>query len=68
MGGRIYTTVNGHKYQVIFGHYVVKFIRVQTGTGIGVTAKQGRLSRPQGDYLKATTPVNTPVRELRNYL
>lgn len=66
MGGRIYTTVNGHKYEVIFGHYVVKFINVQTG--IGVTAKQGRLSRPQGDYLKATTPLNTPVRELKNYL
>lgn len=50
MGGRIYTTVNGHKYEVIFGHYVVKFIEVKTGR------------------LKATTPVNTPVRELQNYL
>lgn len=50
MGGRIYTTVNGHKYEVIFGSYVVKFINVQTGR------------------LKATTPLNTPVRELRNYL
>jgi len=50
MGGRIYTTVNGHKYEVIFGHYVVKFINVSTGR------------------LKATTPLNTPVRELRNYL
>ena len=82
MGGRIYTTVNGHKYEVIFGSYVVKFIRIQTGIGVTAkqgrlsrpqgdylkTAKQGRLSRPQGDYLKATTPVNTPVRELKNYL
>ena len=50
MGGRIYTTVNGHKYEVIFGHYVVKFINVKTG------------------MLKATTPLNTPVRELKNYL
>lgn len=50
MGGRIYTTVNGHKYEVIFGHYVVKFINVKTGK------------------LKATTPVKTPVRELKNYL
>ncbi len=50
MGGRIYTCVNGHKYEVIFGHYVVKFINVRTGR------------------LKATTPVNTPVRELKNYL
>lgn len=31
MGGRIYTCVNGHKYEVIFGHYVVKFIEVKTG-------------------------------------
>ena len=66
MGGRIYTRVNGHRYEVIFGHCVVKFIEVRTGTG--VTAKQGRLSRPQGDYLKATAPLNTPVRELKNYL
>lgn len=50
MGGRIFTTVNGHKYEVIFGHYVVKFINVKTG------------------MLKATTPLNTPVRELKNYL
>jgi len=50
MGGRIYTTVNGHKYEVIFGSYVVKFIKVQTGR------------------LKATTPLNTPVKELKNYL
>ena len=66
MGGRIYTCVNGHRYEVIFGSYAVKFIRIQTG--IGVTAKQGRLSRPQGDYLKAATPLNTPMRELKNYL
>lgn len=46
----IYTTVNGHKYEVIFGSYVVKFIDVKTGR------------------LKATTPLNTPVRELKNYL
>ena len=50
MGGRIYTTVNGHKYEVIFGSYVIKFIEVRTGK------------------LKATTPVNTPLRELKNYL
>ena len=50
MGGRIFTTVNGHKYEVIFGSYVVKFIEVKTGK------------------LKATTPLNTPVRELKNYL
>lgn len=50
MGGRIFTTVNGHKYEVIFGAYVVKFIEVRTGK------------------LKATTPLNTPVRGLRNYL
>ena len=50
MGGRIYTTVNGHKYEVIFGAYVVKCISVKTGR------------------LKATTPLNTPVRELQNYL
>lgn len=50
MGGRIYTTVNGHKYEVIFGSYVVKFINVQTGK------------------LKATTPINTPAKELKNYL
>lgn len=50
MGGRIYTTVNGHKYEVIFGTYVVKFIEVKTGK------------------LKATTPLNTSVRELKNYL
>ena len=50
MGGRIYTTVNGHKYEVIFGSYVIKFIEVRTGK------------------LKATTPVNTPVRELKNDL
>lgn len=50
MGGRIYTTVNGHKYEVIFSPYAVKFINVQTGK------------------LKATSPVNTPVRELKNYL
>lgn len=31
MGGRIFTWVNGHKYEVIFGHYVVKFIDVRTG-------------------------------------
>ena len=43
-------TVNGHKYQVIFGAYVVKFIVVSKG------------------MLKATTPLNTPVRELKNYL
>lgn len=68
MGGRIFTCVNGHKYEVIFGAYVVKFIRIQTGTGTGVTAKQGRLSRPQGDYLRATTPVNAHPKELKNYL
>lgn len=50
MGGRIYTTVNGHKYEVIFGSYVIKFINAETGK------------------LKATTPVNTPVGELKNYL
>lgn len=50
MSRRIYTTVNGHKYEVIFGAYVVKFINVKTGK------------------LKATTPINTPVRELKNYL
>ena len=50
MGGRIFTWVNGHKYEVIFGHYVVKFIDVRTG------------------HLRATTPLNTPVRELKNYL
>jgi len=50
MGGRIYATINGHKYEVIFGSYVIKFINVQTGK------------------LKATTPLNTPVRELKNYL
>jgi hypothetical protein len=50
MGGRIYTTVNGHKYEVIFGSYVIKFINVETGK------------------LKAATPLNTPVRELKNYL
>lgn len=50
MGGRIFTCVNGHRYEVIFGSYVVKFISVQTGK------------------LKATTPLNTPVRELKNYL
>lgn len=50
MGGRIYTTVNGHRYEVIFGSYVVKFICIKTGR------------------LKATTPLNTPVRELKNYL
>ena len=31
MGGRIYTCVNGHRYEVIFGSYVVKFIEVRTG-------------------------------------
>jgi hypothetical protein len=50
MGGKIYTTVNGRKYEVVFGQYVVKFINVHTGK------------------LKATTPLNTPVREIRNYL
>ena len=50
MGGRIYMTVNGHKYQVIFGACIVKFINVETG------------------MLRATTPLNTPVRELSNYL
>ena len=50
MGGRIYTTVDRHRYEVIFGSYVVKFISVKTGK------------------LKATTPLNTPVRELKNYL
>lgn len=50
MGGKIFMVINGHKYQVIFGAYVVKFINVETG------------------MLKATTPLNTPVRELRNYL
>lgn len=50
MGGRIYMTVNGHRYEVIFGAYVVKFINTSTGK------------------LKATTPIDTPVRELRNYL
>lgn len=50
MGGRIFTCVNGHKYEMIFGAYVVKFIDVRTGK------------------LKATTPINTPVRELKNYL
>lgn len=50
MGGRIFTYVNGHKYEVIFGCYVVKFIDVRTGK------------------LKATTPVNTHPKELKNYL
>ena len=50
MGGRIFTCVNGHKYEVIFGHYVVKFIDARTGK------------------LKATTPVNTHPKELKNYL
>lgn len=31
MGGKIFTCVNGRKYEVIFGHYVVKFIDVRTG-------------------------------------
>lgn len=50
MGGRIYACVNGHRYEVVFGAYVIKFIDAETGK------------------LKATTPVNTPVRELKNYL
>ena len=50
MGGKIYTCVNGHRYEVIFGAYVIKFINAETGK------------------LKATVPVNTRVRELKNYL
>ena len=30
MGGRIYTTINGNKYEVIFGTCVVKFISLKT--------------------------------------